>query len=166
MRLTNNQDQASEFMHSPSSVNTHENIVTHAYNYQFPGLYHPDRLVQMYTITQEPLPFTNVTENLTENDLSMSPQRSKRRRLSIDSASASEPPSAVSFAPSPISEVVLPGIADRLLSYLLCRYGWSCSPGLGNTLWSRQHSSTPMILLPALPASASQRSAVCSCVER
>ncbi|TEB06342.1 hypothetical protein FA13DRAFT_1760170 [Coprinellus micaceus] len=89
------QGQTSELMHALGGV-AHENIFTNAYNYQFPGPYHPDHLVQMYTTAQEGLPFTNVGEGAAENDLSMSPRSNKRRRMSTDSAS--EPPSsAVSF---------------------------------------------------------------------
>lgn len=69
------------------------NIFTNAYNYPFPGPYHPDHM-QMYNTS--PLAFAEMGEPHPDNELVMSPRSNKRRRLSTDSAS--EPPnSAVSF---------------------------------------------------------------------
>lgn len=72
-----------------------------SHNYQnmfqsvFPGPYHPDYLLQLYSMPQDPLPFAAV--DILENDLAMSPRATKRRRMSTDSAS--EPPSsAVSYS--------------------------------------------------------------------
>ncbi|KAF6748268.1 GATA-binding factor 6-B [Ephemerocybe angulata] len=84
-----NENHNSELMHALGDSAT--NIFTNAYNYQFPGPYHPDHLVQMYTTAQENMTFTS-----SEPEVPMSPPSNKRRRMSTDSAS--EPPtSAVSF---------------------------------------------------------------------
>jgi len=61
----------------------------------FPGPYHPDYLMQLYSMPSDALPFSSVESS--EIDVGLSPRSTKRRRMSTDSAS--EPPSsAVSFS--------------------------------------------------------------------
>ena len=60
----------------------------------YPGPYHPDYLMQLYSMPSDALPFSSVESS--EIDVGVSPRSTKRRRMSTDSAS--EPPSsAVSF---------------------------------------------------------------------
>ncbi|KAE9401777.1 hypothetical protein BT96DRAFT_593949 [Gymnopus androsaceus JB14] len=60
------------------------------FNFQFPGPYHPDHLMQYSYTPLDALPFPTGDY---EPDLSLSPRTKKRRRMSSDSAS--EPPSSV-----------------------------------------------------------------------
>ncbi|EAU87922.1 GATA-binding factor 6-B [Coprinopsis cinerea okayama7 len=81
--------------HDPATTSA---MFSSAFSFQYPGPYHPDYLVQMYTAPQDPLPFAHVdtSSSSSEHDPSLSPRSSKRRRMSTDSTS--EPPqSAVSY---------------------------------------------------------------------
>ncbi|KAJ2929496.1 hypothetical protein H1R20_g7595, partial [Candolleomyces eurysporus] len=90
------QSHNSELMHALGTDSTGTNIFTNAFNYQFPGPYHPDHLVQMFPTAQDTLPFSHMPEPSADSELMMSPRSPKRRRMSTDSAS--EPPSsAVSY---------------------------------------------------------------------
>ncbi|KAF8961654.1 hypothetical protein BDZ97DRAFT_1905490 [Flammula alnicola] len=61
----------------------------------YPGPYHPEYLLQLYSMPADALPFSSVESS--DIDLALSPRSTKRRRMSTDSAS--EPPSsAVSFS--------------------------------------------------------------------
>ncbi|KAK2462482.1 hypothetical protein APHAL10511_005452 [Amanita phalloides] len=73
------------------------NLFSSSYQFHFPGPYHPDYLLQHYSLPSEPLPFstnmeTSTSSDNSEMDLNMSPRSPKRRRMSTDSAS--EPPSS------------------------------------------------------------------------
>ena len=59
----------------------------------YPGPYHPDYLMQLYSMPSDALPFSSVDSS--EIDVGLNPRSTKRRRMSTDS----EPPSsAVSFS--------------------------------------------------------------------
>ncbi|PFH49302.1 hypothetical protein AMATHDRAFT_76249 [Amanita thiersii Skay4041] len=86
----------SELLGALGTDNNQSNLYPSSYQYQFPGPYHPDYLLQHYNLPTEPLPFSNLENNNHGNtsdiDLTMSPRSTKRRRMSTDSAS--EPPSS------------------------------------------------------------------------
>ena len=86
----------SELLGALGPDNNQSNLYSSSYQFHFPGPYHPDYLLQHYSLPSEPLPFSNMDSSTSssnsEIDLSMSPRSPKRRRMSTDSAS--EPPSS------------------------------------------------------------------------
>ncbi|KAF8622806.1 hypothetical protein AX15_006733 [Amanita polypyramis BW_CC] len=86
----------SELLVALGPDNNQSNLYSSSYQFQFPGPYHPDYLLQHYSLPSEPLPYSNMDNNSSGNtsdiDLTMSPRSPKRRRMSTDSAS--EPPSS------------------------------------------------------------------------
>ncbi|KAF8637749.1 hypothetical protein AX17_002607 [Amanita inopinata Kibby_2008] len=87
----------SELLGALGTENNQSNLYPPSYPFQFPGPYHPDYLLQHYSLPSDPLPFSNIDNNsssgnTSDMDLTMSPRSNKRRRMSTDSAS--EPPSS------------------------------------------------------------------------
>lgn len=89
-----NNNTSSELMNALGQDNSgQEQQYQTTFQNSFPGPYNPDHLTLQYP-SENPLPFTSA--DVSDYDLTTSPRTSKRRRMSVDSAS--EPPSsAVSY---------------------------------------------------------------------
>ncbi|KAI4518369.1 hypothetical protein GGG16DRAFT_61269 [Schizophyllum commune] len=93
--VNTNGGNSSELMNALGQDNNGQSQDAYQNTFQssFPGPYHPDQMTLQYP-SENPLPFTSA--DVSDYDLNTSPRTSKRRRMSVDSAS--EPPSsAVSY---------------------------------------------------------------------
>ncbi len=126
----------SELLGALGPDNNQSNLYSSSYQFHFPGPYHPDYLLQHYSLPSEPLPFSNMdsstSSNNSEMDLSMSPRSPKRRRMSTDSAS--EPPSSAasysSFDNYSAASSVTSNSARSSVDY---PFSFSSSGACGNT---------------------------------
>ncbi|KIL58289.1 hypothetical protein M378DRAFT_335299 [Amanita muscaria Koide BX008] len=87
----------SELLGALGSDTNQPGLFSSSFQFRFPGPYHPDYLLQHYSLPSDPLPFSNLDNhnssgNSSDVDIAMSPRSPKRRRMSTDSTS--EPPSS------------------------------------------------------------------------
>ncbi|KII90088.1 hypothetical protein PLICRDRAFT_174876 [Plicaturopsis crispa FD-325 SS-3] len=146
---------------SQTSAYNSQGASSHIYN-PFPGPYHPDYLMQnAVNAPADPLPFASVDSSDMEN-LGMSPRTSKRRRMSVDSAS--EPPSSAvsynSYNDGYSSSSTTSRSARSSMDFPFNFYpSYPPLRGSGNTFWHPpmlpQDNSPQFVHPPMLPADES-----------